>query len=69
MVRLKKGMRLKSNSSNSVIVLTGKKNGMGHWNTKKIGSKNNHSIHEETIKKYYSILEESDAQLYSKADL
>lgn len=60
MVRLKKGMRLKSNRSNTVIVLTGKKNGMGHWNTKKVNSKNNHSIHEGTIKKYYSVLEVSD---------
>ena len=62
MNEFKKGMRLKSNNSNTVIVLTGKKNGMGYWNTKKVGSKNNHSIHEGTIKKYYSILEVSDGR-------
>ena len=61
MFEFKKGMRFKSNSSNTVIVLTGKKDGMGHWNTKKVGSKNNHSIHEGTIKKYYSVLEVSNA--------
>ena len=51
---IKKGMRFKSNKSGTIIVITGKKNGMGHWNTRKETGKKNHTIHEGTINKFYT---------------
>ena len=54
-MRFKKGMILKSKSSNTRIVLVNKKGGMGHWNTQKLGSKNSHKVHEGTLRKFYAM--------------
>tara|TARA_B110000503_G_scaffold12175_1_gene16436 strand:+ start:797 stop:988 length:192 start_codon:yes stop_codon:yes gene_type:complete len=51
----RKGMRLKSKLSTSVIVLVNRASGNRHWNTQKIGSKNNHKIHEGTLDKFYTM--------------
>ena len=53
--RYRKGMRLKSNTSKSVLTLVNRATGNHHWNTKKDGSKNNHKIHEGTLDKFYTI--------------
>ena len=52
--RYRKGMRLKSNTSKSVLTLVNRATGNHHWNTKKDGSKNSHKIHEGTLDKFYS---------------
>ena len=55
----KKGMILKSKTSDVIIRLTGKHNGNGHWNSCKIGGSNkNHRIHETTLNKFYKPLQE-----------
>ena len=51
----RKGVQLKSNTSNSVIILVNRASGNKHWNTKKVGSKNNHKVHEGTLDKFYTI--------------
>ena len=51
----RKGMRLKSNTSKSVLILVNRASGNKHWNTQKTGSKNNHKIHEGTLDKFYSV--------------
>ena len=48
-------MKLGSKLSTSVIVLVNRASGNKHWNTQKIGSKNNHKIHEGTLDKFYTI--------------
>ena len=53
--RYRKGMKLKARLSNSVIILVNRASGNRHWNTQKIGSKNNHKIHEGTLDKFYTI--------------
>ena len=53
--RYRSGMRLEAKLSNSVIILVNRASGNKHWNTKKIGSKNNHKIHEGTLDKFYTI--------------
>ena len=53
--RYRKGMSLKAKLSNSVVVLVNRASGNRHWNTKKIGSKNNHKVHECTLDKFYTI--------------
>ena len=53
--RYRKGMRLEAKLSNSVIILVNRASGNKHWNTKKVGSKNNHKIHEGTLDKFYTI--------------
>ena len=55
--RYRRGMKLKSKSSTSVIVLVNRASGNKHWNTQKIGSKNNHKIHEGTLDKFYDAWE------------
>lgn len=52
----KKGMVLQSKTSNTIITLTNRASGNRHWNTRKRGSKNNHKVHEETLKKFYEIV-------------
>lgn len=53
----KKGMKLQSRTDPKVIImLTGRYNGNGHWNSTKVneGSSNkNHRVHETTLNKYY----------------
>ena len=51
----RKGVQLKSNTSKSVITLVNRASGNRHWNTKKQGSKNSHTVHEGTLDKFYSI--------------
>jgi len=46
-------MILKANSSNVQIELINKKTGNGHWNTRKLGKKKGHMIHEGTLRKFY----------------
>mgnify|MGYP003624803666 CR=1 FL=1 len=58
--RYRKGMQLKSNTSKSVIVLVNRASGNKHWNTQKVGSKNNHKIHEGTLDKFYDAWEPSE---------
>ena len=53
--RYRRGMMLKSKSSTSVIVLRNRASGNKHWNTQKVGSKNNHKVHEGTLDKFYTI--------------
>lgn len=54
MSKVKIGQKYKSMTSNSIITITSKKSGNGHWNTRKDNSKNNHTIHEGTLNKYWS---------------
>ena len=56
--RYRKGVKLESKLSNSVIVLVNRASGNKHWNTQKVGSKNNHKIHEGTLDKFYTIQSE-----------
>jgi hypothetical protein len=56
MSNYKRGMKLKSKTSGSIITLTNRASGNLHWNTKKTGSKNNHKIHEGTLDKFYTEL-------------
>ena len=53
--RYRRGMRLESKLGNSVIILVNRASGNRHWNTQKIGSKNNHKIHEGTLDKFYTM--------------
>ena len=53
--RYRRGMKLKSKSSTSVVVLVNRASGNRHWNTQKTGSKNNHKVHEGTLDKFYTI--------------
>jgi len=55
--KYKKGMVLQSKTSNTTVTLTNRASGNRHWNTRKQGSKNNHKVHEETLKKFYEIIE------------
>ena len=51
---VKKGQRWISKAGSSEIEIISKKNNNGHWNTKKVnGSKNNHSVHEGTLFKFW----------------
>ena len=58
--KYRKGMKLESKSSASVIVLRNRASGNKHWNTQKVGSKNNHKIHEGTLDKFYNTWEPSE---------
>jgi hypothetical protein len=60
--RYRKGVKLKSKLSNLVIVLVNRASGNKHWNTKKVGSKNNNKIHEGTLDKFYTIESELKKQ-------
>ena len=51
----RRGVRLESKLGNSVIILVNRASGNKHWNTQKVGSKNNHKIHEGTLDKFYTI--------------
>ena len=53
--RYRSGMRLEAKLSNSVLLLVNRASGNRHWNTQKVGSKNNHKIHEGTLDKFYTI--------------
>ncbi len=53
--RYRRGVRLESKLGNSVIILVNRASGNKHWNTQKVGSKNNHKIHEGTLDKFYTI--------------
>jgi|TARA_R110000851_G_scaffold87200_3_gene190045 hypothetical protein len=53
-MKLKKGFRFKSNTSNVIIELVNRKSGNLHWNTKKLGSGKSHMIHEGTLLKHYT---------------
>lgn len=54
--KYKKGMVLQSKTSNTTVTLTNRASGNRHWNTRKQGSKNNHKVHEETLKKFYEVV-------------
>ena len=53
--RYRSGMKLEAKLSKSVILLVNRASGNRHWNTQKIGSKNNHKVHEGTLDKFYTI--------------
>ena len=53
--RYRSGMRLEAKLSNSVLLLVNRASGNRHWNTQKVGSKNNHKVHEGTLDKFYTI--------------
>ena len=53
--RYRSGMRLEAKLSNSVLLLVNRASGNKHWNTQKVGSKNNHKVHEGTLDKFYTI--------------
>ena len=58
-MKYKKGMILRSKTSSVVIMLTGKHNGNGHWNSTKVNegsSHKNHRVHEGTLTKYYEVV-------------
>ena len=57
MTKYRKGMTLKSTTSNTVITLVNRASGNRHWNTKKQGSKNSHKVHEGTLDKFYEEVE------------
>jgi len=58
-MKYKPGMKFKSNNSDLKIQLISKRTGNGHWNSKKINSTGKaHMIHEGTLKKYYSMIED-----------
>jgi len=52
-------MRFKSNTSKLIIEITGKYNNNGHWNTKKLHSRNNHRIRVTTLMRHYTLIEEN----------
>jgi len=55
---VKAGQIWRSKGGTSEIQIKSKKNHNGHWNTHKLnGSKNNHSIHEGTLFKFWEIKE------------
>ena len=60
--RYRRGMRLESNLGKLVIILVNRASGNRHWNTQKVGSKNNHKIHEGTLDKFYTIQAETKEQ-------
>ena len=60
--RYRSGMRLEAKLSNSVIILVNRASGNKHWNTQKVGSKNNHKVHEGTLDKFYTIQAETKEQ-------
>ena len=64
--RYRRGMRLESKLGNSVIILVNRASGNKHWNTQKVGSKNNHKIHEGTLDKFYDKCERAK---YNKEDV
>ena len=59
-MKIRKGMKFKSKTNHVMIEILNRKNGNGHWNTRKItgSNKNVHMIHEGTLKKYYSLVGE-----------
>ena len=59
-IKYRKGMKLKSKTSGLVITLTGKASGNNHWNTRKGRSKNNHTVHEGTLDKFYVEVRETE---------
>ena len=56
-------MRLEAKLSKSVIILVNRASGNKHWNTQKVGSKNNHKVHEGTLDKFYTIQAELKEEL------
>lgn len=54
-VKYKSGMILTSKTSGVRIQLINRKSGNRHWNTRKIGSKKAHMIHEGTLDKFYEV--------------
>jgi hypothetical protein len=54
-MKYKKGQVFKSINSDLRIQLVSRKTHMGHWNTKKLGSRNAHSVHEGTLQKFYEL--------------
>ena len=61
--RYRRGMRLEAKLSKSVIILVNRASGNKHWNTQKVGSKNNHKVHEGTLDKFYTIQAELKEEL------
>ena len=55
-MKFKKGMKFKSTTSNTVIVLLNRKSGNRHWNTKKLNGGKAHMIHEGTLEKFYELV-------------
>jgi len=55
-IKIKKGQLWKSKDSNIVLQIVNKFSGNRHWNTKKIGGKKAHRIHEGTLYKFYELL-------------
>jgi len=52
-MKYRSGMTLKSKKSHVTITLVNRASGNGHWNTKKEGSKNSHTVHEGTLDKFF----------------
>ena len=55
-MKIKVGQLWKSKDSGTVLTITGKKSGNRHWNTKKLGGKKSHKIHEGTLLKFYQLI-------------
>ena len=55
-MKYKKGQLWKSKDTGVVLELINKKSGNKHWNTKKVGGKNAHKIHEGTLIKFYELI-------------
>jgi len=54
-VKYKPGMILTSKTSSVRIELINRKGGNKHWNTRKIGGKKAHMVHEGTLDKFYEV--------------
>ena len=56
-MKYKPGMILTSKTSSVRIELINRKGGNKHWNTRKIGGKKAHMVHEGTLDKFYEVEE------------
>lgn len=56
MREVKIGQKWKSKDSGVVLEIISKFSGNRHWNTKKVGRKDSHKIHEGTLYKFYDLL-------------
>lgn len=56
------GQIWKAKTSNVKLLITSKKSGNGHWNTKKLPkSANSHQIHEGTLNRFYDLSSQEKA--------
>ena len=53
-MKFKKGMLLKSVNNKTILKLKNKKGGNGHWTCNVINSKKSHTVHEGTLKRFYT---------------